>query len=167
MAFNYDCTLPVVAPEISKGPHIWLHTTCSGSCSGSWTGRRDPNIWLHTTCSGSWTGRWDDTTWGSYRSKTTQTPEHSQEDTRQSGGTTESHWWLFFDIPVWTDMKLLSLSNHACLAWYTFVSRTIGILTNVYHLMLKPPKITKTPKTPQIRSFGNHLHVWLWYMSMS
>jgi len=56
-------------------------------------------------------------------------------------------------------MKLLSLSNHACLAWYTFVSRTIGILTNVYHLMLKPPKITKTPKTPQIRSFGNHLHV--------
>ena len=34
-------------------------------------------------------------------------------------------------------MKLLSLSNHACLAWYTFVSRTIGILTNVYHLMLK------------------------------
>ena len=26
---------------------------------------------------------------------------------------------------------------YACLAWYTFVSHTIGILTNVYHLMLK------------------------------
>ena len=27
-----------MAPELSKGPNIWLHTTCSGS----WTGRRDP-----------------------------------------------------------------------------------------------------------------------------
>jgi len=46
-------------------------------------------------------------------------------------------------------MKLLSLSNHACLAWPTFVSRTIGILTNVGHLGVKITKITKTPKTPK------------------
>ena len=43
-------------------------------------------------------------------------------------------------------LKIISLSKsfkggehvvNACLAWDTFVPRTIGILTNVSHLMLK------------------------------